>query len=288
MNSLFIALRPKQWIKNAFIFCPLIFGKKLFIFPENIISLIGFCLFCLSSGSVYLVNDIVDIDKDRFHPIKKLRPLASGNITVREAVVCAFLLAFLSLICSFLLDIYFGWIVGAYLLFNFFYSKILKNIVIIDVFCLALFFLLRIAAGGILANVEISRWILIMTTLLSLFLGFNKRLKELQFSEERKPSVSRMAFGYNRRLIDLLILVITSLIILAYILYVTDVRTVSEFGSFNLLYSVPFVYYGIFRYLYLIHKIREYGDPTHILLSDRPLRITILLWVGICIAVIYF
>jgi len=175
VRYLFFSLRPKQWIKNLLIFLPLIFGKKLLVFPANLKTVIAFCFFSLVSSVVYLVNDIIDIEKDKLHPTKRLRPLASGKVSIKQATITAFVLGILSVALCFMLDVYFGYIVVIYLVFNFVYSKILKDAVIIDVFCISGFFLLRIISGGVVTGVELSHWIIIMAALLALFLGFNKR-----------------------------------------------------------------------------------------------------------------
>ncbi|NQT90319.1 MAG: decaprenyl-phosphate phosphoribosyltransferase [Candidatus Omnitrophica bacterium] len=288
MKYIIFALRPKQWIKNLFIFLPLIFGRMLFAFPNNLKTLAAFCLFSLGASAAYLLNDIIDVKKDRLHPTKRLRPIASGKVSVRDASIAALVLAALSITLSFMLDFYFGCIVVIYLIFNIIYSKVLKEIVIIDVFCIGAFFLLRIIAGAVVAGVEISHWIVIMTVLLALFLGFNKRRQELRLLESRAARFRNVLTRYNTYFIDQMIAVITSSIVVAYMLYTVDARTVAEFDTRGLMFSIPFVYYGIFRYLYLIHKIRRDGDPTRILLSDRPMQLNIALWIGVCIATIYF
>lgn len=288
MKYLFFALRPKQWIKNLFIFLPLIFGKKLFDFPNNFKIIAAFFLFSLTSGVVYLINDIIDLEKDRLHPTKKLRPIASGKVSISQALITACILGILSIIFSFMLDIYFGWVVVAYLIFNLIYSKILKDAVIIDVFCIGAFFLLRIIAGGVVAGVEMSHWIIFLTVLLALFLGFNKRRQELRLLERKAATHRHVLLKYNTYFIDQMIAVITSSIVVVYMLYTVDARTVGEFGTKHLIYSIPFVYYGIFRYLYLIHKLGKSGDPMRILLSDGKMQFNLALWIIVCIAVIYF
>jgi 4-hydroxybenzoate polyprenyltransferase len=284
----FWALRPKQWVKNTFIFLPLIFGRKLFILPELFWSLVAFCIFSLVSSTGYLINDLMDVQEDRLHPLKRLRPIASGKLSVKAATLAAFLLGFASVASAFMLDIRFGWIVIIYCIFNLLYTKFLKEVVIIDVFCLGLFFLLRIIAGSVISAIELSHWIIIMTVLLALFLGFNKRRQELNLLEEKAVLHRRVLIHYDAYFIDQMIAVITSSIVVVYMLYTIDIRTVREFGSTHLMYSIPFVYYGIFRYLYLIHKVKKEGDPTSILLSDAKMLLNLLLWITVCVAVIYF
>lgn len=200
----------------------------------------------------------------------------------------ALILGSISIGCSFLLDIYFGWIIVGYLIFNFLYSRFLKEAVIIDVFCIGVFFLLRITAGSIIAKVEMSHWIIMMTVLLALFLGFNKRRQELKLLEEKAIPHRRVLSKYSTHFIDQMAAVITSSIVVTYMLYTVDSRTVKEFGTHHLLYTIPFVYYGIFRYLYLIHKVRKTGDPTYMFFSDKNIRVNIILWIAVCIGVIYF
>ena len=187
-----------------------------------------------------------------------------------------------------MLDVYFGCIVIVYLVFNFIYSKTLKELVIIDVFCIGGFFMLRIISGSVVAGVELSHWIIIMTVLLALFLGFNKRRQELKLLEQKTTHHRRVLAKYSLYFIDQMIAAIISSSVIAYMLYTVDARTVREFGTKNLMFSIPFVYYGIFRYLYLIHKINRDGDPTRILLSDRMMQLNIALWIVVCTVVIYF
>jgi len=288
MKYLFFALRPQQWIKNLFIFLPLIFGKKLFVLTTNLKAAVAFILFSITASVAYLINDIIDIEKDKFHPTKRLRPIASGKMSIKQAKIIALMLGILFIVLSFMLNIYFGWVVIVYLILNVVYSKFLKDLAIIDVFCIGGFFLLRIIAGSIIAGVEMSHWIIIMTVLLALFLGLNKRQQELRLLERNATSHRYVLTEYNLYFIDQMITVITSSIVITYMLYTVDTRTVREIGSRNLIYSIPFVYYGIFRYLYLIHKTNRDGDPTRILLSDRVMQINIALWIIVCIVVIYF
>jgi 4-hydroxybenzoate polyprenyltransferase len=287
MMYIFYALRPKQWIKNFFIFLPLIFGGKLFIFPSNALTVAAFVIFSLAASTVYLVNDIIDIEKDKLHPTKRLRPIASGRVSIVRGLVAASILGIFSLSLAFSFSIYFGFVILAYFAFNLAYSLFLKNRVIIDVFCIGVFFLLRIIAGSLIAEVRLSHWVIIMTVLLALFLGFGKRRQELELLK-RKALHHRYVFTkYNLYFIDQMIAVITSSIVVSYMLYVVDPGTVKQVGGKYLLFSVPFVYYGIFRYLYLIHKIKKDGDPTRILLSDKMMQGNVVLWIVVCIVAIY-
>ena len=283
-----LSMRPKQWIKNFFVFLPFIFGKKLFIFPANLKAVVAFFLFSFVAGVGYLINDIIDFEKDKVHPTKRLRPIASGKLSIRQAQIMVCILGIISVTLSFMLDVYFGWVVVSYLAFHIFYTKILKTAVIIDVFCLGGFFLLRIIAGSVIASVEMSHWIIFMTVLLALFLGFNKRRQELNLLEKEASSHRLVLTQYNTYFIDQMIAIITSSIVVVYMLYAVDPRTINFFGTKHLIYSIPFVYYGIFRYLYVLHRESKEGDPTRILLSDNKMQLNLALWISVCIAVIYF
>ncbi len=287
MKYLWQSLRPSQWVKNLFIVLPLVFGKKMFVFPADLKVVAAFILFSAASSAAYLVNDLSDIETDKLHPTKRLRPIASGKVSVRTAKTIALVLSGISLFLSFCLNVDFGYLVLGYLLFNLLYSRTLKKIVIVDVFCIAAFFLMRIVAGGIVAGVVLSHWIIIMATLLALFLGFGKRRSELNLSGNAADH-RHVLIQYDEYFIDQMITVVMSSIVVTYMLYTFDARTVREFGGEGLIFSIPFVYYGLFRYLYLIHKTKQDGDPTTVLFSDKMTQINMVLWALVCIAVIYF
>lgn len=288
MKYIFFALRPTQWIKNLFIFLPLVFSGKLFESQVYLKILAAFFLFSLAASVAYIFNDICDYEKDKLHPTKRLRPIASGKISIQKAQITAYILGVISVVLSILLNVYFSWIVVTYLLFNLVYTKILKKVVIIDVFCIGGFFLLRILAGIVIAEAKMSHWIIFMTVLLALFMGFNKRRQELRFLEKAATSQHHVLTKYSSYFIDQMITIITSSIVIVYMLYTVDKQIVAKFGTTNLIYSVPFVYYGIFRYLYIIQKQGKDGDPTQILLSDIKMQLNLLLWFIICVAIIYF
>ncbi len=285
---LFYSLRPKHWAKNLFIFLPLIFGKKLFDSPENLKATLGFALFCLASSAVYIFNDLVDKEQDRLHSSKSLRPIASERLSASAALVAAVVLALSSTALAWLLDPSFAVVVVAYLVFNFVYTYLLKKLVIIDVFCLGLFFLLRIVAGTVLVDVEFSHWMIFMVVLLALFLGFNKRRQEFHSLHDEASAHRGVLAKYNLYFIDQMIAVITSTLVVVYMLYTIDERTVNHFGTRHLYYTIPFVYYGIFRYLYLVHKRKQAEDPTHVFFSDRMTQLNLFIWIALCIGIIYF
>ncbi len=288
MKDLLIALRPKQWIKNLFVCLPLVFGKKIFASPENIHTLYAVLCFAGASSAVYLVNDVIDLKNDRQHPVKKRRPIAGGRVSVPQALVAAGVIASLVLFFSYQLNIYLGHVITGYIFLNLIYSGFLKHKVIVDIFCLAAFFLLRLAAGSVVADVELSPWIVCMTFLLVLFLGFGKRRQELGQVAVGSADQRKVLSQYNVYFIDQMISVVTSSIVIVYMLYTVDPSTVSRFGSKHLIATIPFVYYGIFRYLYLIHKEGVDGDPTQILLSDLRIQVSLIGWILACVGVIYF
>lgn len=287
ITALFFSLRPRQWVKNFFIFLPLVFGQKLFCFPENLKALAAFFLFSLVAGVGYLMNDSDDFNEDQLHPRTRLRPIASGKISITKARAAAWILGTVLLVLSCLFNGSFGGIVTIYLALTIIYAKFLKKIVILDVFCIGSFFILRVIAGGVVAEVELSHWIIVLTGLLALFLGFNKRRQDLKRLPEKVRFQRKVLAQYNIGFIDQMIAIITASIVVAYMLYTTDSRTIAFFGSKRLIMSIPFVYYGIFRYLYLIHRLNVEGDPTRILFRDKNTQWNLLLWLVVCVTAIY-
>lgn len=288
IKSALISMRPGQWVKNLIIFLPLIFGKGLFIPGAFVKTLAAFFLFSLTTSVSYLVNDMIDFEKDKVHAVKSRRPIASGAVSLKQAKILALSLGILCFPASFLLDRYFGFVLVGYAAFNLVYSKILKKVVIIDVFCIGLFFSLRVMAGSVITGIRLSHWIIFMVILLALFLGFTKRRQELGVLETKAPYHRDVLAKYNVYFLDQMTAVLTSSIVIFYALYTVDQRTMKEFGTNHLMLSIPFVYYGVFRYLYIIHKQPIQDDPTGILLSDRPMQINLALWIAVCVAVVYF
>ena len=284
VKYLFIAMRPYQLLKNVFILMPLVFGRQLFNFLALSKTIFMFLLFSLISSAIYLINDVVDLQEDRQHPIKRLRPLASGKITVFQAKIAAMVISGIVIPLSFILDIYAGWIILAYTALNCVYMRVLKKVVIIDAFCIAAFFYLRILGGAVTSGAELSNWIILCTVLIALFLAFNKRRYDLRFSRGHLLTHAK----YSKYFIDQMISIISSSIVMAYALYVMDTKTQERFGTGHLIYTVPFVYYGIFRYLYLVDKKGLGGDSAFILLKDHKTQLNLILWIMICIAIIYF
>lgn len=280
-------MRPKQWTKNAFVFAALIFDRKLFDLNSLERTLMTFGLFCLLASSVYLLNDIMDIEADRSHPVKKNRPIASGKLPISLAVIVAILLLAVALVGSYLLFIGTFFIFLIYFVLNLAYSKWLKHIAIIDVLVIAACFVLRVAAGVSVIQVErFSPWLYVVTTLFALYLGFGKRRAELSvLIPENTTSHRRVLAGYSIDFIDQLITIVSATTIIAYSLYTFSAPNLPE--NHTMMLTIPFVLYGIFRYLSLIQINKKGGEPEDLLLNDRPLQITIVLW-GLAVILIFY
>ncbi len=281
------SLRPKHWIKNSFVFLPVLFAGRFFSYPEIGFVAAGFVVFCIAASAGYLLNDILDRAADTGHPIKMKRVVASGALTPGFAAGLAGIFSAAAVISSFLLSSLFCWIVIVYLVLNFLYSRFLKRVVIVDVFCIGGFFLLRIMAGSALGGVLVSPWIGRMTVLVALFLGFIKRRQEIVLLPDAGQSSRQVLSQYSVEFIDQMVGVITSSVVVMYTLYTVDAATIAHIGNKHLLFTVPFVYYGIFRYLYQVRRMSSDGDPTNVLFADRVQQMNLILWVAVCAGVIY-
>lgn len=287
ISGLLISLRPKQWTKNGFIFAPLIFDVKLFQIEPLVKTIIGFFLLCAISGTVYLINDLVDIEKDRHHPTKKNRPIASGQVPFKIALAAAIIIPAICLPLSFWLDFNFGIIITAYLLLQIAYSFKLKNIVIVDVLTIAAGFVLRVAAGVALIDAErFSPWLYVFTVLLALFLGLGKRREELALLKDRASNTRAILNEYNLPFLDEMMAVVTAGTVMTYAFYTFSAPNLP--GNHMMMLTIPFVLYGIFRYLYVIHVQGNGGAPDEVLLTDRPLQISILLFGLVVIIILYW
>jgi 4-hydroxybenzoate polyprenyltransferase len=280
-------LRIRQWTKNTLIFAALVFSSRA-LDPAYILRAAeAFILFCLITGSVYILNDIIDVEKDRAHPVKKNRPFASGRISLAAGWILFSLLGGATLTISFLFNLGFGTAVLGYLLLQVAYTFSLKHVVILDVFVISFGFLLRVIAGALAIQVAISNWILICTMLLALFLALSKRRHEILLLEKEADAHRLILKEYTPYLLDQMIGVVTSATLVAYMVFTLSEETVHKFGS-HLVLTVPFVLYGIFRYLYLVHRKHEGGQPEETLLGDIPLQLAILGYGIVAVIVIYF
>ncbi|HUT56141.1 MAG TPA: decaprenyl-phosphate phosphoribosyltransferase [bacterium] len=291
VKMVLISMRPKQWIKNLIIFAPVAFAQKLFDPPMFLVSLAAFCCFCLASSGVYLLNDVTDREADRHHPEKKDRPIASGRLSVAAALAGMAALFTASFVGAFLIRPLVLLVVVAYVALNVSYSFALKRIVIIDAFSIAFGFILRMLAGGealrrIDPSIVISTWIILCTLLGSLFLAFCKRRQELGLEEKAADHRSTLNH-YGVSFLDQMISISCAATVMAYALWTMWPETVRKFGTQRLFWTVPFVCYGIFRYLYIVHQKNEGGSPSKVFLTDRPLQINILLWIVTVILVLY-
>ena len=283
------SMRPKQWTKNIILFAPLIFSQNITNKQLAISSFISFMVFCFLSGSVYILNDLIDIKQDKVHPIKSKRPIASGRLRPIYAVITLLVLLALSAYISLTyLNYLFILVAGSYLILQIAYSTILKHIVIIDVFSIAAGFLLRVIAGAEAIEVTFSTWLFFCTILLALFLALSKRRHEIILLDEKAINHRKILFEYSADLLDQMISIVTTTTLIAYILYTISPETVAKFGTDNLKYTVPFVLYGIFRYLYLMHQRNEGGSPEKVLLNDMPILITVILYCLTACFILYY
>lgn len=285
ISAILQSMRPKQWMKNLFVFAGLLFTLDKPHTSADLLAVISaFVLFCVFSGSVYLMNDIRDAERDRLHPIKRNRPIASGRLSVRTATVASVVLMVIGLACAFRLSVGFGIIGAAYLALQMVYSFGLKNVVLLDVMIVATGFVLRAVAGAEVLNVVISQWLLVCTILLALFLGLAKRRTELVRLEENASSHRSSLEQYTIPFLDQIISITTATAVMSYALY----TFFSDTGKAHplIMTTLPFVIYGIFRYLLLIHDDAGADSPETLLFSDKPLLLDIFLWAVACALIV--
>ncbi len=285
--SLFLALRPAQWTKNLIVFAALIFGQRLLDGEAVVRAIVAFLAFCAISGVVYVVNDVVDRDADRQHPLKRFRPIAAGHLSVSLALVSALSLLAGGLLAAIWLGPAFVAHVLGYLLLQVAYFYGLKRQVILDVLSIALGFVIRASAGGAAIHVVVSQWLLVCTILLALFLALAKRRHEITLLGEDAARHRAILGEYTPYLVDQMIAVVTASTLMGYAFYTVSADTVERFGTPWLGLTLPFPLYGIFRYLYLVHRRSQGGSPTELLLADRPLLLCVALWGATIIALIY-
>ena len=285
--SLLVSLRPHQWTKNLIIFAALIFGRRLGDPAAVVRSIEAFVVFCALSGVVYLINDVVDREADRLHPVKARRPIAVGDVTAGPAIGVALALAAGAVAAAFALGSTFGLVSAGYLMLLGFYSGPLKRLVLVDVMTIAMGFVLRAMAGAVVVEVPISHWLLVLTVMLALFIGFSKRRHELVSlagdAADHRENLGR----YSAPLLDQLIAVTAAGTLIAYAIYTISPETIEKFGSGQLGLTLPFPAYGIFRYLYLVYQEDGGGSPAEALVTDRPLLLCVGLWGLAVITIIY-
>ena len=280
------SLRPRQWAKNLFVFAGVIFSQQLFT-PQAWSAVAAFALFCALSGAIYLLNDVADAEKDRLHPTKRRRPVASGALPRRLALGIGIALLTASVGVSFGLGIPFGLVAVGYGVLLTLYSVWLKHLVILDVLTVAMGFVLRAVAGAVAVSADISGWLLICTVLIALFLALGKRRHEYLTLKGSAAAHRPILAEYSEGFIDQMIAVVTASAVTAYALYTMSPETVGKFHTRLLPLTLPFVLYGIFRYLYLLYRRELGGNPSDLILSDRSLLVNTTLWMAAVLVLIY-
>lgn len=282
------ALRPRQWVKNVLVFAALVFGRKLFETDAVVQSILAFISMCFAASAVYLLNDLCDVEVDRLHPLKRNRPMASGRVGLGAARGMMAALSGAAMLLAFSLGFAEGWTVAAYLLINIAYSLGAKHAVILDVMVLASGYVLRVLLGAFAVDVTASQWLVLCSLNVAMFLGLGKRRAELAASEATAANHRRVLEHYSLGFLDQMISIVTSGTLVCYILYTVDRRTVTEFDTYLLVTTVPFVMYGLFRYLYLLYHLRQGDSPTTTILFDRAFLLNALLWGIACVVIVYF
>jgi len=286
-RALLVSLRPHQWTKNLVVLAALAFSKHLFEADAILRAGIAFVVFCALSGAVYLINDLSDLERDRLHPSKRLRPLASGALSVPAARLASGLLLLGGLGAATTLGPSFAVCSLAYVVLNFAYSFGLKNVPILDTLAISLGFVLRAVAGALAIDVHISSWLLVCTILLALFLSLTKRRHELVSLDEAAGEHRSILTEYTPYLLDQMISVVAASCLMAYAFYTMAPETLEKYQTERLALTIPFVLYGILRYLYLVHRHEGGGSPTDVLLTDRPLLVAVALWAVAVVVIIY-
>ncbi|MBN1552273.1 decaprenyl-phosphate phosphoribosyltransferase [bacterium] len=288
LTALIETMRPRQWTKNFVIFAGILFTQNLHVPHLLLKTIVAFFLFCMISGSVYIFNDVLDYKRDLAHPQKKFRPIASGRFPRHYALIAGSVICLLTLFFSFIMSIEFGSITLIYFLLNLAYSMYLKNIVILDVIIIASGFVLRAVAGARVIEVSVSHWLLVCTFLLALFLALCKRRHELKLIEDNAANHRAVLVEYSSKLLDQMVAIVTAGALMAYALYTISPEVTNRFGTDKLVYTVPFVLFAIFRYLYLVLNRNLGGSPERVLIQDKAMVIDIVLWVIAVVGILYF
>jgi len=282
------SLRPKQWTKNVIVFAGLFFAEDMFDVQKMVPALFAFIFFCMVSSGGYLINDVIDQPKDVLHPKKKFRPIAAGIVPIPLAMTLGVLMLVTGVVAGFFINHAFGVLVAFYCLLTLSYSIYLKRIIILDVLIIASGFVFRAIGGTLAINEVISSWLIICTIFLSLFLALTKRRSEFIALGEQAASVRKTLAMYSSQFLDQMITTATAACLISYALYTLDAGTVAKFGTRNLAFTLPFVIYGLFRYLFLVHHHNAGESPETALLQDRPILLCVLLYVLTVAGIIYF
>jgi len=279
-------MRPQQWVKNLFVLAPVVFAHRLDDSLALSRALLALAAFCAASSAVYLLNDVRDREADRHHPLKRQRPIASGQVSATLAIGTAAVLVVLALAAGAALGRLPLALVFGFLLLNTLYTAYLKHLVILDVMVLAVGYLVRVEAGAATVGVAVSSWLLLCTLFVALFLGFSKRRHELLLLAERAPDQRRVLSQYSPAFLDQMINVVTASTVICYALYAMAEESVAKHGR-GLVYTVPFVLFGVFRYLYLVYQRPGHSNPTEDVLTDPPFLVNFALWSAVVLAVLY-
>lgn len=288
MKDIIKLIRVHQWTKNFFMFAPLFFSGKFLSNPNLQELSIGIIVFCLIASSIYIFNDIMDLEKDKIHPDKKSRPIASGKINVSKAIVYFIVLIISGFTTAWLINPLFFIVLMVYFGINILYSSALKSLGLIDVFIVASGFVLRVAAGGVLAEIAVSQWLFIMTFLLALFIAFAKRREDVVILNETGSEMRKSIKEYNLDFISSTISILSATLIVSYLIYITSPEVSSRFEGKHPYISTLFVIIGVLRYLQITLVLGKSGSPSKVVLTDRFLQITILAWIAFFISIIYF
>jgi 4-hydroxybenzoate polyprenyltransferase len=287
LSALVRSLRPAQWVKNLFVLAPVVFAHRLED-PEPLAhAALAVAIFCAASSAVYLVNDLRDREQDRLHPLKRRRPIASGALPAGVATAAALVLGGGALAAGLLLGPPFTLALGGYLVLNLLYSAALKHIVILDVMSIAAGFVLRVLGGAAAIGVEVSSWLVLCGTFLALFLAFSKRRHELMLMAEGAVHQRRVLADYSPVFLDQMINVVTASTVVCYALYAASAETAARLGTKRLIWTVPLVLFGIFRFLYLLYQRPAERNPTETILRDLPFLANMVLWGAVVVALIY-
>ena len=284
------SMRPKQWIKNLFVFAPILFSMSIFHSGQVLRACLAFLLFCLLSGATYLFNDMIDRREDQNHPIKKQRPVAAGLLPIKTAAAFTMMIMAVTFLGAWAADSGFFWTLAVYALMNLAYTLWLKSVVILDVMLIAMGFVLRVVAGGQINDIPLSPWILLITFLLSIFLALVKRRQEMvrfRQSDPDLPAFRATLNQYNLPLLDQLISLSTATTLISYFMYVLNPGVKGKFHTDLLILTIPFVVFGIFRYLYLAYVNERGESPEEVVITDLPFVVNALLWLGVFLWILY-
>lgn len=287
IRSLFLVVRPYQYVKNLLVLAPVFFGMQMMNWDSIVTSVFGFVLMCLASSGVYVLNDIFDRDADRLHPKKRLRPIASGDISVREGVIIVVLLWVTTIVLSVMINVEICLLISAYILINVLYSYKLKHIAIIDVLIISLGFVLRLKLGSVLSGMESSVWLILLTFLLSLLIAFGKRRDDVLLFNSTGKKMREVLDGYNLVFIDVSMGVICAVTVVTYLLYTVERSVASKLYGLDLSITSLFIVAGMLRYLQLVYVYQESGSPTKLLYQDRFLQFVVVIWLIVFALILY-